>query len=149
MRYDLTMGHTNDPSAIAHRKQRFLEELERGQNVAAACRTVGINNDTPYYWRETDPAFRSAMDEVRTRGRARGVDALEDTAFTLALGGNLEAIKLLLKAWSPERYHERLQIAQSVQSRVIIELDDPIPTGTAVIDVQPEPLALPPAPQEG
>lgn len=64
-----------DPDAAPAWVEPFLEELIERQDVAKACRAVGIDRTTPYKHREIDEDFAKAWDVIVTRVRQDQVRA--------------------------------------------------------------------------
>lgn len=105
----------------AQRKARFLAELEKRANVAAAARAAKVDRSTPYGWREKDAKFAAAWDEAVNVA----VDSLESEAWRRAAVGTLEPVfqkgekvgairrysdmlmVTLLKAHRPEKFKDR------------------------------------------
>jgi len=116
----------------------FLAELAATGNVSAAARAAGVNRDTPYGRRQTDPAFAAAWDssleeacdllELEARRRAfAGV--VEPVFYKGAECGRINKYSdtlmiVLLKAHRPEKYRERVATEHSGEVKVVIAYDE-------------------------
>ena len=74
------------------RKQRFLQAIESGSTVMRAADFTGVNSTEPYRWAQKDPEFAADWMAARDSRLAR----LKDTAFDLAMRGNVQLIKFLI-----------------------------------------------------
>jgi hypothetical protein len=83
-----------------------LEYLALGHTIGAICRRVGITMQALYKARSRDPDFDGAWREAVEMGVGR----LEDVTLEKALGGDLGAIGMLLKARKPELYADRTKL---------------------------------------
>jgi len=45
-------------------RRAFLRRLEASPNITAAARATGIHKSTVYYWRNNDPYFGAAMEDI-------------------------------------------------------------------------------------
>jgi hypothetical protein len=77
------------------KKQRFLNAIERGMSVTAAARHAQVDRTTPYRWEREDSVFRHDWNETRL---AR-IQRLRDVAFDVALEGDAQMIRFLLKRY--------------------------------------------------
>ena len=74
------------------RKQRFLQAIESGSTVIRAADFTGVNPTEPYRWAQKVPESTAVWKAARASRLAR----LKDTAFDLAMRGNLQLIKFLV-----------------------------------------------------
>ena len=74
------------------RKQRFLQAIESGSTVIRAADFTGVNPTEPYRWAQKDPEFAAAWKVARDSRLAR----VKDTAFDLAMRGNVQLIKFII-----------------------------------------------------
>ena len=74
------------------RKQRFLQAIECGSTVIRAADFTGVNPTEPYRWSQKDPEFAAARKAARDSRLAR----VKDTAFDLAMRGNVQLIKFII-----------------------------------------------------
>jgi len=59
------------------RKKQALESLSKHMGIVShACKEVGMNRRTFYYWKNDDPAFKSAIEEVEDES----LDEIESVA---------------------------------------------------------------------
>lgn len=111
------------------RKNKFLEQLFKGQSVVAACRAIGADRRTPYRWREFDLRFKALWDAATAHG-----DPIEREAVRRAIMGTRKPIfrggekvaevvehsdtllMFLLKARDPARYGTATQKAKKDDS---------------------------------
>lgn len=73
-------------------KSRFLQAIARGASVKSAASYAGVDRTLPYKWEHRDPDFAARWREARDSRLAQ----LKDTAFDLALEGNVALIRFLL-----------------------------------------------------
>lgn len=78
-------------------KDRFLAAVERGESVQDAAALARVDRTTPYLWEQKDPLFRRLWQEARLSRLAR----LKDTAFDLAMAGDVTLIRFLLSRYEP------------------------------------------------
>lgn len=84
----------------AKEKAKFIDALKAaGGIVYAACEKAGVSRSTYYRWRDTDPDFRAAADEV---GEAR-LDYVEGKLMELINAGDTTATLFYLKTKGKER----------------------------------------------
>ena len=96
------------------RKKRFLEALTAQGTVYHAAQAAGISRQTAYRWREEDLDFAFAWDEAIDNA----VDAVENTIYQQAVGGNTLAAIFYLKAHRPI-YRDRLNVdVEQVNSEI-------------------------------
>lgn len=96
------------------RKKRFIDGLTENGTVYHAALAAGISRQTAYRWREDDLEFADLWDEAIENA----VDAVENTVYKRALGGDTIAAIFYLKAHRP-KFRDRLNIdVEQVQSNI-------------------------------
>lgn len=96
---------------LDHLKGPFLEALKVKHFVTQACDTVGIGRTTVYEWRDADPDFARAMDEVKERT----LDLVRAEAFRRAVDGVDEPVTVAGERETVKRYSDGL-IAKILQA---------------------------------
>ena len=83
------------------RTQRFLQAIESGSTAVRAADFTGVNPTEPYRWAKKDPEFAASWKAARDSRLAR----VKDTAFDLAMRGNVQLIKFLIARYegAPEK----------------------------------------------
>lgn len=71
-----------------HLKEPFLAAMRQRLFITQACESVGIARSTIYEWRDHDPEFKRAMEEID----ARTIDLLRSEAFRRGVVGVDEPI---------------------------------------------------------
>jgi hypothetical protein len=92
---------------LNHWQRNFLKVLREVPNVKAACEAARISRDTAYTHRRNNPFFAQQWADALQHS----VDAVEATAFRLALEGEPSIITFLLRCHRPEVYRERQEVA--------------------------------------
>jgi hypothetical protein len=69
-------------------KTRFLSLFRKHRSVVKAARVMQVGRRTVYNWREDDPLFALAWDEIETEL----LDDLEDSALKRATRGHVEPV---------------------------------------------------------
>lgn len=92
---------------------KFLEELEKYGNVYRAASKVGISRSTAYRWCEEDPEFKKKFNSKVRLGRENSTDLVENSLVSLAVNGDLGAIKYYLPHNS-ERYKPFKGISEAI-----------------------------------
>ena len=87
------------------RKKRFIEALTLKGTVYHAAQAAGVSRQTAYRWRHEDSDFADQWEEAFENA----VDAVENTIYQQAVGGNTLAGIFYLKAHRPI-YRDRLNI---------------------------------------
>ena len=90
---------------IAKDKARFLEALTKTfGNISEASKMIGIDRETAYNWKRSDPVFCEAFDSERNRV----IDVVESALMKNILSGNVVAQIFFLKCQAKDRgYIER------------------------------------------
>jgi hypothetical protein len=104
-------------------KDRFIEAIERGMTVTDAAKYAGVGRTTPYRWQQEDPVFRRNWENVRL-GR---LQRLVDTAYDMALEGNVQLIK-----WLISRYEKTTQTQENQPAQLCIIHVPSVPSGEAL-----------------
>jgi hypothetical protein len=95
-------------------KKRFLAALTEQGTVYHAAQAAGISRQTAYRWREDDLQFAVEWNQAHENA----VDAVENTIYRQAVGGNTLAAIFYLKAHRPI-YRDRLNIdVEQVDSEI-------------------------------
>ena len=71
-----------------HLKGPFLDAMRQRLFITQACENVGVARSTIYEWRDRDPEFKKAMEEIE----ARTIDLLRSEAFRRGVVGVDEPI---------------------------------------------------------
>lgn len=90
-------------------KAEFLKSLGENLTVSAACRDAGVDRATVYRARQQDEVFALAWHDLVEDV----VDRVERRAVLEALGGDMRAIELILRAKRPEVYDRARQVKHS------------------------------------
>jgi ribosomal protein L20 len=97
-------------------KKRFIEALTAQGTVFHAAQAAGVSRQTAYRWRQEDRDFASLWDVAIENA----VDAVENTIYQQAVGGNTLAAIFYLKAHRPI-FRDRLNIDLKQVDREIEE----------------------------
>ena len=99
---------------VNRQKKRFIDALTKQGTVYHAAQAAGVSRQTAYRWRDEDPEFADLWDEAIENA----VDAVENTVYKRALGGDTIAAIFYLKAQRP-KFRDRLNInVEQVQSDI-------------------------------
>ena len=95
-------------------KKRFLGEFEKGTSIVAIGRTLGKDASTLWRWRQADPVFRRAVEELKEFVDELRVQMVEDAVFERIIRGEASAAEAIfwLKNRAPERWRDRVNVAQ-------------------------------------
>jgi hypothetical protein len=97
-------------------KPAFLEALRNSANVRASCRAAGIDRSTAIKARQRDAAFAAAWEEAVQDA----LDTLTATAWQRATtGGSDRLLEVLLRAYLPEQFGDRLRVDVTSEARRI------------------------------
>jgi hypothetical protein len=92
----------NTPKSEA--KRDFPRVLEESFGIIGrACRTVKIDYQTYYDWRDKDPEFKEATDQARILGKQAGGDFAENCLFTNMKNGKEASLLFYLKTQHRDR----------------------------------------------
>jgi hypothetical protein len=86
------------------RRAAFLKAIAAGRSVEEAAELIQAGRRTVYSWRASLPGFANEWDEARDAC----ADKLEAVLTDIALGGDVEALKFLLRARLPKVYNRAL-----------------------------------------
>lgn len=87
------------------RKRRMLATMEQSlMNIGVSCHSAGVTYSTYYRWRDEDPEFRKAVDQVEVRMLSKVEDKLKE----LIASGKESSVHFLLKSKHPS-YRPRLE----------------------------------------
>lgn len=104
------------PTRHSHKaKQKIvLQALEKASGlVASACRVAGITRTTFYNWYNTDPEFRSKVDDISELTK----DFVESKILQKIKAGDTTAIIFYAKTKMKERgYVEKQEIETNIRS---------------------------------
>ncbi|MEI6514127.1 MAG: hypothetical protein WCO51_12775 [bacterium] len=84
-------------------RKALLKELEKSDNVYAACHKVGVATATYYRWIQGDKKFKKDTTAARRIGRLNIGDISEHALLIKIKEGNMEAIKFGLR-YNHKRY---------------------------------------------
>ncbi len=129
------------PWCAAH-QATFLKELRKRGNVSASADATGVGRRTVYQWRDSHPEFAAAWDDAinyafdhaegeayrravegfpgRPVMRRTGKDSPDEVVAMTEYSDGL--LTLLLKAYRPERYRERLDIGTGPGQGPLVDL---------------------------
>jgi hypothetical protein len=97
-------------------KPAFLEALRNSANIRASCRAAGIDRSTATKARQRDASFAAAWEEAVQDA----VDTLTATAWQRATtGGSDRLLEVLLRAYAPEQFGDRLRVDVTSEARRI------------------------------
>jgi len=90
------------------KKKAVLLALEKSLGiVTTACKSVGISRASLYEWKEKDPEFKKAVDDIEDIA----IDFVESRLFLKIRGDDITAIIFFLKCKGKKRgYVERVDI---------------------------------------
>ena len=97
-------------------KPAFIEALRQSCNVRAACKAVGVDRSTVTKARQRDARFAAdwavAIDDA--------IDTLRAVAWQRATtGGSDRLLEVLLRAYAPEEFGDRLRVDVASEARRI------------------------------
>lgn len=87
------------------RRQKFLDELAKGQSVNLAAKAAGMDRRHMYKIRAGDPQFAEDWADAIEQG----ADRLEDVATERAIKGSDKLLLALLRAKRPQVYRETIR----------------------------------------
>jgi hypothetical protein len=97
-------------------KPAFLEALRNSCNIRASCKAAGVDRSTVTKARQRDAGFRAAWEEAVEDA----IDTLTATAWQRATtGGSDRLLEVLLRAYAPERFGDRLRVDVASEARRI------------------------------
>lgn len=82
--------------------ETFFSVLEQTGNITTACAGSGIARKTIYNYINTDPDFKTRVDDAKETA----IEHLEGIALERARGGSDVLLMFLLKSLRPERYRD-------------------------------------------
>ena len=86
------------------KKKLFIQAMEGSLgNVSEACRTLKMSRQTYYVWKDTDPEFKKAIDEVGNMS----LDNAESHLHQCINKNNITAIMFYLNNKGQERGYNR------------------------------------------
>ncbi len=118
-------------------KEKFLIELAKAGNVAAAALALGIDRSNAYKWRRADSSFASAWDDALLEA----AEHLEQVAYRRAVEGVEEPVYYkggicgmvrrydntllwnLLKASNPAKYRETAAVQVNLGDELVARLN--------------------------
>lgn len=100
-------------------KKALLEALGKSMgNVASACRATGLSRQTFYRYRDEDPEFRLALEDIKEDSK----DFAESSLFQQIKDKNTTATIFYLKTKCKDRgYVERQEIENTGNPQIIIQ----------------------------
>lgn len=102
----------------AVRRAVFLQALAEKPVVSRAAAAAGIQVSSAYRLRQKDPAFAAAWDDAA----ARAAGSLEERAYDRAMEKSDKLMELMLKGNMPEKYREKLDVAVSNKTQIVVDL---------------------------
>lgn len=94
----------DEQERTATKKRLLLEALDKGRGIISiATSHVGINRTTYYAWCKSDPEFKKQVKLIRSKK----ADILEDAVMAKAIGGDMQALKMLLPVYHPDFKNKR------------------------------------------
>lgn len=120
---------TNNPTQKEQKQamDAFLEAFEELGDKTAAARKVGIHRTTAYNWEKGNV---QGFVERLAESRSVVVDQVEGSLFSLALEKHdcsktqLTAKFGVLKAYKPDKYRERVDVASEGEITLRVKYDD-------------------------
>ena len=82
-----------------------LEALRNRLGAAAAAKSVGVSRQTLYNWRDENPDFNSAWDDIQESI----TDEIERSAISRAIEGDTTLSIFMLKTRRRDVYQERIE----------------------------------------
>lgn len=89
----------------AEKREEYLSYLRNGMLKHAAAKRAGIGYRTIQRYRAADPEFK----EWENLAIAEAIGAVEQVVYDLALGGDLKAAEMVLKAYN-RAYHPQTRV---------------------------------------
>jgi hypothetical protein len=101
-----------EDTQLAHKKKAVLEALRKSLGVVtAACDMCGVPRRTFYGWKDQDPEFKAAVDEINEVA----IDFAENALYKLIQEGNPAATIFYCKTKGKARgYVERSEVEVTV-----------------------------------
>jgi hypothetical protein len=96
-------------NGTAEKKRLFLDTYRTHGTIYHAAQAADVGRRTVYNWREADPEFAQAMDDAHEDA----TDALEESGYRRAIGGDTTLTIFLLKGRRREVYGDRLSAEHS------------------------------------
>jgi len=97
-------------------KNKFLEILAKTPSVTVACREANVSRRTAYDHKALDPEFAEAWEDALNQG----LDLLEHQLFVRGWRDDTRAAEIILKAYRPERYSDKMRIEAAVAGGIIL-----------------------------
>jgi len=97
--------HFSGNDVTVANKRLLIENLRRKAVIYLAAQAVGINKLTVYRWRDSDPAFASAMAEAMEDAK----EIMENSVYEDALNGNTLLKMFWLKRHDPA-YRDKVNV---------------------------------------
>jgi hypothetical protein len=98
----------------------WLEVFAKTFSATEACKLAGVDRNTIYAVRESDPAFAQAW----RAAREALIDGVEGALLRKALGGDVVAQIFFLKNNRPDTYSDRLELRHMGEVEHRLELVD-------------------------
>lgn len=122
-----TSTRTTVKERIAKDKAAFIEALKESKGIIVkACQALSIDRQTYYNWRDADPDFKAACEEVTEVT----LDVLESVVLNIAMAGQqerdqLNAAQFLLRSKGKHRgFSDKIetQISGEIKTQNTIEV---------------------------
>lgn len=116
--------------------RKFLEHFEQYGNVSHAARAAGVTREAVYRKRHTSKLFAMEFDQARNIA-TENLEMIAYKRATAEVEPSDRLMELLLKANAPDKYRERAEVLNKIQTvtRVVIELPE---SGSAPPMLPPE-----------
>ena len=99
----------------------LLAEYAKTGHLTRACQTVGIDHSTHYRRLQSDPGYRSALEEAEQNVAQN----LEDRVYEMAVDDReLQAAVVLLKRFRPDLYRERASLDVNANVSIVEMLNE-------------------------
>ena len=119
LKEEVPQGFVRAPYRFTQAKREvYLDLLRRGGRRHKAARAVGIDPQTAAIHMQKDAAFRGAVELAEMEAD----EAVENTLYATAVGGNIQAIQMWLYNRRPERWGKRGQVSLDFSSDIVIDL---------------------------
>jgi hypothetical protein len=97
-------------------KKTFLATLAQTPSVTAACKVANVSRRTAYDHKELDPEFGAAWEDALNQS----LDFLEHRLFVRGCKDDTRAAEIILKAYRPSLYSEKMRIEAAVVGGIIL-----------------------------
>ena len=115
-------GQSGQLKKTEKNKARFLEKLEaKLGNITLTCKATGLSRSQVYKWRETDPDFAAAVEEVNEVT----LDFVESKLLKQIADDDTTAIIFFLKTRGKKRgYVEKQQVEAVGRTQIQVQVSN-------------------------